>query len=91
MIYTLKLVYHDNKDLIINIASEKLQSFFVSLNGKQMYFDESNNMGFWTDLDKIRYVQCMQVVTPDGGLDAQSKAAQSDTPVPMRDVPSSNS
>jgi hypothetical protein len=61
MIYSLKFVYHDNKDLVINIAAEKLQNFFTALNGKQMYFDDINQMGFWTDLDKIRYVQAFQV------------------------------
>lgn len=82
MIYQLKFVYHDQKDLVINIAAEKLQAFFVALNGKQMYFDELNNMGFWTDLDKIRYVQAFQI--PGEAQDAQAKAAPGDSGVPVQ-------
>lgn len=81
MIYSLKFVYHDNKDLVINIAADKLQAFFGALNSKQMYFDELNNMGFWTDLEKIRYVQAVQVTKPEGELDA-FQAPQGDTSLP---------
>jgi hypothetical protein len=60
MICSLKLIYNDNKDLVIKIAEENLPAFFGSLNAKQMYFDNFNKMGFWTDLDKIRYVQALK-------------------------------
>jgi len=85
MIYSLKFVYHDNKDLVINIAAEKLQAFFSALNGKQMYFDELNNMGFWTDLEKIRYVQALMVSNPEGGLDA-AQAPQGDLSLPTENA-----
>lgn len=85
MIYSLKFVYHDNKDLVINIAADKLQAFFGALNGKQMYFDELNNMGFWTDLEKIRYVQAFMVSQPEGGLDA-AQAPQGDSSLPTENA-----
>lgn len=88
MIYSLKFVYHDNKDLVINIAAEKLQNFFASLNSKQMYFDDINQMGFWTDLDKIRYVQAFQV---EGAKNDQPQAASIDIPVSVQNGQDSNS
>lgn len=61
MIYQFKFIYLDDKDLSVNIAEENVPAFFASLNNKQMYFDELNKMGFWTDLDKIRYMQSFQI------------------------------
>lgn len=59
MICNLKFVYFDNKDVTLTIKDENLDNLFTSLNQKQMYFDEINKMGFWTDLDKIRYIHSL--------------------------------
>ena len=59
MICNLKFVYFDNKDVTLTIKEESLGNLFTSLNQKQMYFDEINKMGFWTDLDKIRYIHSL--------------------------------
>lgn len=57
MIYTLKFIYQDGKELNINIEKEDLKPFFESLSKKEMYFDENQMMGFWSDLDKVRWIQ----------------------------------
>ena len=67
MICSLKFVYNDNKDVLMTIAADKLEGLFNALNAKQMYFDEGNKMGFWTDVDKLRYVQAMFHPTPGEG------------------------
>lgn len=85
MIFSLKFVYQDNKDLTINIAAEKMAAFFSALNQKQMYFDETTNMGFWTDLDRIRYVQAFQI-PQQGEANDQSQAPSSDIGIPVEDA-----
>lgn len=85
MIFSLKFVYQDNKDLTINIAAEKMAAFFSALNQKQMYFDETTNIGFWTDLDKIRYVQAFQV-SQQGEVNDQSQAPSGDSGIPVEDA-----
>lgn len=85
MIFSLKFVYQDNKDLTINIAAEKMAAFFSALNQKQMYFDETTNMGFWTDLDRIRYVQAFQI-PQQGEANDQPQASRGDTCVPIEDA-----
>ena len=59
--YQVHFVFTDGKDLNINMAPQQLKEFFDLLNKKQIFWygDDKQNpeMGFWTDLDKVRFIQ----------------------------------
>lgn len=57
MNFTIKLVYQDGKDLDIAIDQSALPGFFEALNKHQICWSEDASNGFWTDLEKVRYVQ----------------------------------
>jgi len=52
-----KLTYMDGKDLEVNIAPEDAKKFFDAVGHHQFYFDDRKGRGFWTDVDKIRFMQ----------------------------------
>ena len=80
MIYSIKFIYNDGKDLFINIEEDKLGSFFNALNSKSLYYDESINAGFWADLEKIRYIQVFKA--PD-----QPETKEPSEPMQIEDRP----
>lgn len=61
MIYAVKFIYNDGKDLLCNVAEENIGSFFQNLNQKQVFYDEKNNVGFWTDIATVRYIEMRKV------------------------------
>ena len=61
MIYSIRFVYNDGKDLVVNVLEAKATEFFGALNTKTAFFDQENNHGFWTDLDKVRYVEFRKI------------------------------
>lgn len=61
MIYQLKFMYDDNKEVNVTMKEEELSKFYKCLSEKSMYFDKDCNLGFWTDLDKVRYVQAQRM------------------------------
>lgn len=61
MNFQLKFYYDDGKDIAVNMEEKNLPAFFNSLNNHQMYFEEESNVGFWTDLDKIRYIEAFRL------------------------------
>lgn len=64
MQFRMKLVYQDNKDLDISIDEASLPNFFESLNKHKIYWNHDSSHGFWTDLEKVRYVQFMATPEP---------------------------
>ena len=54
---SVRFVYNDGKDLKVNIPTEQFQQLFASLNQKQVYWDSAVKQGFWTDLDRIRFME----------------------------------
>ncbi len=61
MNYTIKLVYMDGKELTIALSEDKLGDFYETLSKKGIYWMEKSDNGFWTDLDKVRYVQIFKI------------------------------
>jgi len=59
MICTLKFTYFDEKELVINIEEDKIEKFFECLNKHEIYHDEFHKTGFWTDVEKVRYIQSL--------------------------------
>lgn len=58
--YQVHFVYKDGKDLNINMAPEQLNEFFTELNAKKIFWygkEEQPEMGFWTNIDEVRFIQ----------------------------------
>lgn len=64
MAIQIKFVYNDGKDLQVDVQEEKLKFFFDCLNTRGIYWNDEETLGFWTDLDKIRYVQIFNPKKP---------------------------
>ncbi|NGX36883.1 MAG: hypothetical protein K1000chlam2_00028 [Chlamydiae bacterium] len=59
MLYSVKFTFLDTHEVEIKIDKESLTNFFTCLKEKNVYWnDEDGTVGFWLDLDKVRYVQC---------------------------------
>jgi len=87
MIYSIKFVYNDGKDLVINIIEANAAEFFNRLSTKTVYFDEQNNVGFWTDLDKVRYIEMRKVpVEGEKNADVQPEAGPAEISPDVGDV-----
>ncbi len=72
--YQVKFTYKDDKELNINMVPAKLKSFFDCLDIKQIFWfgDEETTpeVGFWTNLDDIRYIHIQAV---KGEIDEEPK------------------
>lgn len=59
MIYKVKFVYMDGKDLDLNIDDAELKNLFQSLNNREIYWSSEDKIqGFWLDIERVRYIQC---------------------------------
>lgn len=82
MIYAVKFVYNDGKDLLCNVAEENIGVFFAHINQKQVFYDEKNNVGFWTDISSVRYIE-LRKVDEKGENNANPEAKESSNTVPF--------
>jgi hypothetical protein len=48
--------YHDDKVCDFEVKFSKASEFFAELSKKNVYFDFESNVGFWTDLNSVRYI-----------------------------------
>lgn len=51
-----KIFYIDDKDIEVTISPKDSKKFFDSIGTNQFYFDERKGKGFWTDIEKVRYM-----------------------------------
>jgi hypothetical protein len=51
----LKMTYNDGKDISCSINKEDASAFFDALNKQTVYWNARGG-GFWTDLNKIRFI-----------------------------------
>lgn len=61
--FTVKFIYNDDKDLTVNIEEENLREFFECLDKKQFYLHQNYELGFWTNIDTVRYIEIKKVST----------------------------
>ena len=82
MIYSIKFVFTDGKDLIVNVMEAKVGEFFNALSTKTVFFDAENNVGFWTDMDKVRFVE-LRKIPVEGAQNAEPKTEDVPPAVPQ--------
>jgi hypothetical protein len=82
MIYAVKFVYNDGKDLLCNVAEENIGLFFANINQKQVFYDEKNNVGFWTDISTVRYIE-LRKIEDKGDQNAKPEAEAGSNAIPI--------
>lgn len=55
--FQIKLMYKDDKDLVVPVEEERLGEFYGCLANRQLFWFEPEQSAFWTDFADIRYVQ----------------------------------
>lgn len=64
--YQVKFVYKDGNDLDIKTTPDQLTNFFDALNAKTVFWygadDTPPTVGFWTNLEDIRYFQVQAIM-----------------------------
>ena len=63
-VYQVKFNFMDGKDLAVQMKKDDLANFFSHLNDKQVYWNEAFSKGFWTDLDRVRWIEFNELQTP---------------------------
>lgn len=57
----INLVYVDSHRQDIELPNEETSNFFKCLSSGEVYFNKKTCKGFWTDLNKIRYILAEEV------------------------------
>jgi hypothetical protein len=62
--YEVNIFYKDDKSLKVLIKNEEIANFFDSLNTCQVYKHPDTGVGFWTNLQDIRYIMVNEKEEP---------------------------
>ena len=65
--YQIHMVYKDGEKINVPIEEKEIQKFFDSLNAAQVYKDPVSNVGFWTNLQDIRYITIVEKPKEENG------------------------
>ena len=52
-----RMWYMDGKNLDVEILETMAEQFFKDLNAGSMFWSEHSSSGFWTSIEKIRYIE----------------------------------
>lgn len=55
--YTVKIVYKDDKDLIVHLPAEEYEKFITDVKSGIPFWNSTKSSGFFTDQSNIRYMQ----------------------------------
>jgi len=60
MHYEVNMYYKDDKHLKVDVLGEEISRFFADLTAHQVYIHPMTKIGFWTNINDIRYIKVHQ-------------------------------
>lgn len=62
--YEVNLTYKDEKSLKVMIKQEEISKFFQNLTAGEVYRHPDTKIGFWTNLNDVRYITVQEKEAP---------------------------
>jgi hypothetical protein len=62
--YQVEFVFNDGKNLHVNVEGTHIEQFFKELSTKNIYWNDLKSLGFWTNLDNVRFVSIKALAQP---------------------------
>lgn len=75
--YQVQMYYKDKEQLNIDIPKESINNFFNDLNHSQAFIHPVTKVGFWTNLQEIRYIRVIdRGLTNDQAVKATDESSE---------------
>jgi len=81
--YQVQLYYKDKEQLNIDVLKTEITQFFNDLNNSQAYIHPITKVGFWTNIQDIRYIKVVEKEKKDGEVIEEADGGAE--PLPVRD------